>query len=146
MGINVQNKILAPSDSMTEKMQLAIAANDIPDFAIVDATMMGSLMDNEMVEDMTDIYDTWATDDLKALCGQNDNGLFAPVTNSDGRIMGLPVPNTLGDSYPILWIRQDWLDALGLSVPSTMEEVLEDAILFATKDPDGNGKADTYGL
>ena len=146
MGIHVENQILAPSGSMTEKLQLAIGSNDIPDFAIVDATMMASLIKNDMVEDMTDVYETWATDDLKQLTEQNDKGLFAPVTNSDGRYMGIPVPNTLGDSYPIMWIRQDWLDALGLEAPKTMDEALDIAIKFATEDPDGNGKADTYGL
>ena len=91
MGIHVENQILAPSGSMTEKLQLAIGSNDIPDFAIVDATMMASLIKNDMVEDMTDVYETWATDDLKQLTEQNDKGLFAPVTNSDGRYMGIPV-------------------------------------------------------
>ena len=146
MGIRVENKILAPSASMTEKMQLAIAGDDIPDFAIVDTIMMASLMKNEMVADLTDVYETWATDNLKTLVGQNDNGLFAPVTGTDGRIYGIPVPNTLGDSYPILYIRQDWLDALGLEAPKTMDEALDIAMKFATEDPDGNGEADTYGL
>lgn len=146
MGIHVENKILAPSSSMTEKMQLAIGSNDIPDFGIVDATMMATLIKNDMVEDMTDIYETWATDDLRELTEQNDGGLFAPVTNAEGRYMGIPVPNTLGDSYPIMWIRQDWLDALGLDAPQTMDEAFEIAMKFATEDPDGNGEADTYGL
>lgn len=146
MGIHVENQILAPSGSMTEKMQLAIGSNDIPDFAIVDATMMASLIKNDMVEDMTDVYEAWATDDLKALVEQNDKGLFAPVTNTDGRYMGIPVPNTLGDSYPIMWIRQDWLDALGLDAPKTMDEALDIAMKFAAEDPDGNGEDDTYGL
>lgn len=146
MGIHVENQILAPSSSMTEKMQLAIGSDDIPDFAIVDATMMASLIKNDMVEDMTDVYEKWATDDLKALTEQNDKGLFAPVTNSEGRYMGIPVPNTLGDSYPIMWIRQDWLDALGLEPPKTMDEALDVAMRFATEDPDGNGQDDTYGL
>lgn len=50
---------------------MAIGSNDIPDFAIVDATMMASLIKNDMVEDMTDVYETWATDDLKQLTEQN---------------------------------------------------------------------------
>ena len=146
MGIHVENKILAPSSSMTEKMQLAIASNDIPDFGIVDATMMASLIKNDMVEDLTDEYEMWATDALKELTEQNNKGLFAPVTNSEGSYMGIPVPNTLGDSYPIMWIRQDWLDNLGLDAPTTMDEALDIAMKLATEDPDGNGEKDTYGL
>ncbi len=42
-------------------------------------------------------------------------------------------------------IRMDWLDKLGLKVPVTMEEFREVARAFTLKDPDGNGKNDTYG-
>lgn len=145
MGIRVENAILCPSSAMTEKMQLAIGSNEIPDFGIVDATMMATLIKNDMVEDMTDIYNDWATDNLKTVTGQSDNALFAPVTR-DGRYMAIPVANTLGDSYPIMWMRSDWLEALGLEEPKTMDEALDIAMKFATGDPDGNGQKDTFGL
>ena len=145
MGINVQNKIQAPSSAMKDKMQMAIASNDIPDFAIVDTTMITSLIKNEMVEDMTDVYNTWATDNLKEVTGQSNNALFSPVTRN-GRYMALPMANTLGDSLPILWIRSDWLEKLNLEAPKTMEELFDVAMAFTTQDPDGNGLADTYGL
>ena len=38
------------------------------------------------------------------------------------------------------------VDKLGLKMPTNYEELKEVAIAFATKDPDGNGKDDTYGL
>ncbi|MCR5715417.1 MAG: extracellular solute-binding protein [Lachnospiraceae bacterium] len=145
MGIKVENSILSASDAMTEKLQLAIASDEIPDFAVVDAMTLDSLIKNDMVTDMTDIYEAWATDNLKAVVGQQNNALFAP-TISDGRYMAIPVANTLGDSYPILWVRSDWLENLGLSAPTTMDEVFEIAEKFTTEDPDGNGEQDTYGL
>jgi putative aldouronate transport system substrate-binding protein len=43
-------------------------------------------------------------------------------------------------------IRQDWLDNLGLSMPTTPEELLEVAIAFTENDPDKNGKKDTIGM
>jgi len=43
-------------------------------------------------------------------------------------------------------IRTDWLDKLGLSMPTTVDELWQVAEAFATKDPDGNGNRDTYGL
>lgn len=145
MGIKVENAILCASGAMTEKFQLAIASDEIPDFGIVDAATLASLIKNDMVTDMTDLYNDWATDNLKATAGQQNNALFAP-TLKDGRYMAIPVANTVGDSYPILWIRSDWLTALGLEVPKSMEEVFAAAEQFATQDPDGNGQDDTYGL
>lgn len=43
-------------------------------------------------------------------------------------------------------IRADWLEKLNLQVPKTPEELLAVAKAFTEKDPDGNGKNDTYGL
>lgn len=41
------------------------------------------------------------------------------------------------------YIRQDWLDKLGLEMPETLEDFYEVAIAFRDRDPDGNGIADT---
>ncbi|GAA3400938.1 extracellular solute-binding protein [Paenibacillus hodogayensis] len=45
-----------------------------------------------------------------------------------------------------MWIRQDWLDKLGLKTPTTVEELIEVARKFKDGDPDGNGKADTVPI
>ena len=45
-----------------------------------------------------------------------------------------------------LFIRQDWLDKLGLKAPTTLDEFMTVAKAFTTQDPDGNGKNDTYGF
>ena len=45
-----------------------------------------------------------------------------------------------------MWIRQDWLDNLGLEVPRTWDEMAAVAEAFVTQDPDGNGEADTIGI
>ncbi|MBO9609493.1 MAG: extracellular solute-binding protein [Paenibacillaceae bacterium] len=44
------------------------------------------------------------------------------------------------------WIRADWLKKVGLEQPKTLEEFKNVLIAFTEKDPDGNGKKDTYGL
>jgi len=43
-------------------------------------------------------------------------------------------------------IRKDWLDKLGLQEPKTLDEFTEMLKAFRDKDPDGNGKNDTYGM
>jgi putative aldouronate transport system substrate-binding protein len=48
-----------------------------------------------------------------------------------------------------LWcfnIRQDWLDKLGLKMPTTPDELFAVAKAFTFNDPDGNGRNDTYGF
>ncbi|MDC3418352.1 extracellular solute-binding protein [Aquibacillus salsiterrae] len=43
-------------------------------------------------------------------------------------------------------IRKDWLDNLGLDVPTTIDEYVDVLRAFTFDDPDGNGKDDTYGI
>lgn len=42
--------------------------------------------------------------------------------------------------------RKDWADNLGLSAPTTTDELFEMARAFTEDDPDGNGKDDTVGI
>lgn len=131
MGIHVENQITASSDNFNEKMNLAITTGDIPDFAVVDASTMQSLMENELVMDMSGYYDAWATDKLKENLGDTEDAIWSACT-SDGKAYGIPVINTVGDQLWELWIRKDWLDALGLEEPTTMEEV--QSILYEKQD------------
>jgi ABC-type glycerol-3-phosphate transport system substrate-binding protein len=43
------------------------------------------------------------------------------------------------------YYRKDYLDKVGLKVPETLDEYAEVLRAFTTKDPDGNGKADSFG-
>ena len=60
--------------------------------------------------------------------------------------MAIPAPNLTAGGVNEMWIRQDWLDALGLDVPRTWDELAEVAKAFVTRDPDGNGENDTIGI
>jgi putative aldouronate transport system substrate-binding protein len=62
-----------------------------------------------------------------------------------GKIYAIPryFPATYLNS---IVIRKDWLDNLGLAVPTNYDELKKVAIAFTKQDPDRNGKDDTYGL
>ncbi len=62
------------------------------------------------------------------------------ATQSDGKIYGLPKyqrfwPATASRQF----INQQWLDQLGLSVPTTWDELYEVLVAFKEKDANGNG-------
>jgi putative aldouronate transport system substrate-binding protein len=65
--------------------------------------------------------------------------------DSSGAIYRIPgdVPEA---SYMTTIVRKDWLDKLGLAVPTTLDEYVNVLRAFTKEDPDGNGKDDTYGL
>ncbi len=45
-----------------------------------------------------------------------------------------------------MFIRKDWLEKLGLEMPTTWEDLYKVCHAFTYDDPDGNGVNDTYGL
>lgn len=48
--------------------------------------------------------------------------------------------------YFSYWIREDWLNNLGLEMPTTLEELSDVARAFTFDDPDRNGEDDTIGI
>jgi putative aldouronate transport system substrate-binding protein len=60
----------------------------------------------------------------------------------DGKIYGFPLAAGPGC---VTYIRKDWLNKLGLNMPETWDELYTVMSVFTNKDPDGNGKNDTFG-
>ncbi len=56
------------------------------------------------------------------------------------------IPRTPDPLYHTYWIRTDWLENLGLEMPTTLDELRAVLVAFREQDPDGNGAKDTYGL
>ena len=72
-----------------------------------------------------------------------DPALLEAYRLKDGHIYGVPTYNGGGC---VTYIRKDWLDNLGLDVPTTWDEYYNVLKAFTLNDPDGNGKNDTMGL
>ncbi len=72
-----------------------------------------------------------------------DPGVMFYAASEDGiyRIPG----DVAEPACETLWIRKDWLDNLGLQIPTTLDELEECLYAFTNDDPDGNGVDDTYG-
>ncbi|WP_394186865.1 extracellular solute-binding protein [Metabacillus halosaccharovorans] len=67
------------------------------------------------------------------------------LTKMNGGNFGIPRPRpTDGETFFVL--RKDWLDNVGLDVPTTSDELYEVMKAFTQKDPDQNGKDDTIGI
>ncbi|NHN28862.1 extracellular solute-binding protein [Paenibacillus sp. S3N08] len=63
---------------------------------------------------------------------------------TDGHIYGVPWMRDRGGQGIV--IRKDWLDKLGLSMPTTLDELVAVLIAFRDRDPDGNNLKDTIPL
>ena len=63
----------------------------------------------------------------------------------DGNIYAAPAhsPSLVNQYYDSrVWINTEWLDKLGLDMPTTTEELYDVLVAFKTQDPNGNGLAD----
>ena len=134
----------ANGDAYERQVSLSIAAGDIPDFMrVTSKDILDELVENDLVEDMTDIYNAYASDKLKALYDSYDGRCLATATY-DGRLMAMP--GACGDGAPcITWVREDWLDALNLGIDPegdgriTLDELEKMAVTFKAADPDKTG-------
>jgi putative aldouronate transport system substrate-binding protein len=64
---------------------------------------------------------------------------------ADGKNYVIPRPRpSEADSFFVL--RKDWLDKVGMKVPTTTDELYQVMKAFVEKDPDGNGRNDTVGF
>ena len=146
MGINVTYKWIVTGKSQYDsKLNLAIAANDLPDFMEVNATQLKQLADADLLEDLTEAFEKYASDDLKKVMQIEPNALKSATF--DGKLLAIPSTQpVIGGSAPLLWLRTDWMQKLNLQPPKTIDDVIRIAEAFVKNDPDGNGKADTYGI
>jgi len=149
LGIKVKNLWVVSGDQPggqgEQKMNVSIASGDLPDFIPVNAKQLKQLQEADALMDLTEVYEKYASPFLKEVLGQDGPAAIAAAT-FDGKLMAIPNTGSSMDGAPMIWIRSDWLKKLNLPEPKTMQDVLAISEAFTTKDPDGNGKADTYGI
>jgi putative aldouronate transport system substrate-binding protein len=150
-GIKVVYDWIAKSgDEANTKMDLAIASGDLPDMFYFGADRMvkvKQLVNADMLADLTDAYDKYATGLTKEYMNMGGENVFTSSTY-DGKLMAIPYMfGGAEDSTDTnVWVREDWMKKLGLSEPQTMEDILKIMEAFSTQDPDGNSKVDTIGM
>ncbi|TBL72725.1 extracellular solute-binding protein [Paenibacillus thalictri] len=130
-------------NNYTDKLNVTLASGDLPDMILSDNPLKSPLVKNMAMQgafwDLTSMYKNYPNlSKFPELTWKN-------LAFGDGKVYGIPrVRPVYGQAG--LNIRRDWLDKLGLKMPTTTDELYEVLKAFAQKDPDGNGKADTYGL
>ena len=146
LNIEVVYDWVASSSDFGEKMNLCIGSGTIPELMNVNATQYRALLKYDMIQPLDQYFDDYASDALKGYVESGGEELKKCISNDKGEMMAIPAPNITAGGINEMWIRQDWLDNLGLEVPRTWDELAAVAEAFVTQDPDGNGEADTIGI
>ncbi|MBB6731337.1 extracellular solute-binding protein [Cohnella zeiphila] len=144
LGIKVKYDWITKGDNYTDKMNITLASGDLPDLLNVNQTQYKQLLDAGQLEDLSEVYEKYASELVKKFYTMGTDGL-KPVRQDD-KLYGLTYYSGSYDTSPMLWIRTDWMQNLNLEPPKTMDDVMNIAKAFTEQDPDKNGKKDTYGL
>jgi len=143
LGIKLSNEWSVPETQYGQKLNVAITSNTLPDIFQVDLTQLQKLIDADMIEDLTDVYEKYASPLTKQII-EGDGGTGINAASSGGRLMALPSTTSTLDGTQMLWIREDWLKAVNLPAPKTLDDVRTVAEAFVAQKPSGNPR--TYGL
>ncbi|MBB6670020.1 extracellular solute-binding protein [Cohnella nanjingensis] len=145
LGIKLKYLWVVDNTQFEQKLNLMLASGELADIMPVPGVQMRQMNDAGQLEDLTEALDKYGSETTKAFM-MKDGGTALNSATFKGKLVGLPLNPGSTDSAPLLWVRKDWLKKLNLPEPQTMEDVFKIAEAFATQDPDGNNKKDTYGL
>ena len=146
LNIEVVYDWVTSSSDFDEKMNLCIGSGTIPELMNVKATQYRALLKYDMIQPLDQYFEDYASDILKGYVESGGEELKKCISNDKGEMMAIPAPSMMVGEINEMWIRQDWLDNLGLEVPRTWDELVTVAEAFVTQDPDGNGEDDTIGI
>lgn len=114
----------ASGNDFDQKVNMSIAAGDLPDILVVKEAQFRSILDSGLAADLTDSYNVYASDTVKTMVDKTEGKAMQAVSR-DGKMMALPGVKVEMDGYNLLWIRQDWLDELGLEAPKTIQDIYD---------------------
>lgn len=145
------NFIMVPEQTAKEKLALTLASGDYPD-AFLGFGISGDLeatygSQEHLFLPLNKYYSQeWMPNMMKAL--EDFPGSQGYMTNIDGNIYSLPRLEGCFhcSNQAKMFVYQPFLDALGLSAPTTTDEFYEVLKAIKTRDPNGNGKNDEIPL
>src|SRR5699024_3563636 len=113
--VKLESAFEANGDDYDRQLSLAIASGDLQDMMVVNSRdEVQELVDNDLIADLSDVYDEYASDNIKKIYDSYDN-LPIEEASFDEELMA--IPGTSLDFGPgIVWLRQDWIDELGLKL------------------------------
>ncbi len=122
------NLISAPTASYGEKLNSVLASGNLPDIVYLNDAQMSTWISEGALLPLDDLIEEYGTN-IKNTLVESDYVTLRNV--DDGKIYGLPYILRIAAQYA-MGIRRDWLDDLGLEVPTTIEDL--EKVLTAFKE------------
>ena len=132
LNIAVERIIAEDGTALNAKINTAMASGDLPDIMIVGKNMFYTLFENGTLADISNAYKTYSSTNgkmvKKVVESASDDSRYSGTI--DGKWLGLPFTTDFYNSSDVLWVRQDWLDKVGLKVPTTIDDMVKAAKAF----------------
>lgn len=173
LNINFQSQFSAMiGTAYSYQLGMSIVSNDLPDLFYCTQNELNDLIDQNMVQDLTDAYNKYASPALKLAVeygytgdlsvwnngnpiGLEKNNSVLNIVSKNGRIYGFPFLADLFNECPLVWIRTDWLAVYaqykGITysdisevMPKDFSEYLEIARFFSNNNLNDGKKS--YGV
>lgn len=146
LGIKLELAFTAANTD--DKINTLIATGDIPDLLCVNSAQLKMLSNSGLIrDDLYDVYMANAGEGMRTIIEGVGGDAAIPSATYDGKMMAIPILNTSpGEEVPVLWLRTDWMQKLGLEDPQNWDDLHKIIDAFVHQDPDGNGVDDTIGL
>lgn len=145
LNVNPYEANLTPAPTYQEKLAAIIASGDLPDLTWVDysfAPTLGRLFQQGAFTDLTPHLRGEALQEFANLATFPPQLWENVAVNK--KIFGAPRPRFIPGGT--LMFRQDWADKLGAPRPRNSDEFFNLLLAMTKNDPDGNGRADTWGM
>lgn len=141
-NVTLKGTASSMDSNSTQAFNLMIASKELPDIVggkrqdIIKYGQEGAFIP------LNDLIEEYAPD-IKKLLDENPD-VKGAITAEDGNIYQIPFmfADLVSEGY---FIRQDWLDKVGMEVPATVDELHDVLKAFLDQDANGNGKRDEIG-
>ncbi|MDI6617299.1 MAG: extracellular solute-binding protein [Clostridiales bacterium] len=134
-----------PINNYNDRLNIVMASGDLPDIIMLGGTgtTYQQWAKDGLLLKLDDYFNNGKMPNAKKVLTDEELS-FTRVANMNNELYSLPRVQT--KPWDNIVYRKDWLDKVGLKVPTTPEEFKQVMLAFAKDDPDGNGKNDTFGF
>ncbi|MBM7838720.1 putative aldouronate transport system substrate-binding protein [Alkalihalobacillus xiaoxiensis] len=133
-----------PGETFETKLQLEMTNNQpFPSILALRSGLTQDIIDSGRVIEVGEVFEKYASDTWKQAMA-DDPHAWDPYTREEGRF-AIPILDYEMNGDTVLFIRQDWMDNLGLEAPETLEDIENIMDAFVNGDPTGTGEQ-VYGV
>ncbi|MFH1085069.1 MAG: extracellular solute-binding protein, partial [Chloroflexota bacterium] len=133
-------------DEAMTKYNLALASGDLPDIMeTVPSTIFVKMVEANTLMEMGPVWDQYASERWKEAFREWGDLPWVGCT-INGKRWGIPRVEQIAQNDTCLWVRQDWMNKLGLQPPKTLDDLYNVGMAFVKAGIGAGPAGSTYGL